>query len=436
MLKKRKEITNEDFYALKIGPMWRYFKGESFAFWMVCAYLFFEYVRPQTIYPAIDFLPWTQLVVIGAILGCFTDKTVRWVSSPINSLLIIFFFVILLSSYLAYFPSVSFSSLDKYYLWVVIYFIIINVVNTPRRFFIFICIFLLASFKLSLSLSIVWAGRGFSFTDWGLMGPKGFFQNSGELAIQMLVFWPIAWAFTHALKPYISRKLYLVLLLMPVTAIMVILGASSRGAQLALVCQLLVMNYRFVFRPRVLVSILISMVLIWNFLPEEQIQRFETMGEDGTSRQRLLYWENGIEMIQDNPVLGVGYFNFASYFEKYYPGDVLLGRAELPHNIFIQIGTDTGLLGLSVFLGLLLVAYRLGKRFRTNLCAREDGVIGRCANISLLGFIVSGQFVTVAYYPFLWIHLALIVSLSNSFSSNQKSPIKAGEMKAYNESPY
>ncbi|WP_434049289.1 O-antigen ligase family protein [Marinobacter salarius] len=268
------------------------------------------------------------------------------------------------------------------------------------------------------------------------MGPKGFFQNSGELAIQMLVFWPIAWAFTHALKPYISRKLYLVLLLMPVTAIMVILGASSRGAQLALVCQLLVMNYRFVFRPRVLVSILISMVLIWNFLPEEQIQRFETMGEDGTSRQRLLYWENGIEMIQDNPVLGVGYFNFASYFEKYYPGDVLLGRAELPHNIFIQIGTDTGLLGLSVFLGLLLVAYRLGKRFRTNLCAREDGVIGRCANISLLGFIVSGQFVTVAYYPFLWIHLALIVSLSNSFSSNQKSPIKAGEMKAYNESPY
>tara|TARA_R110002072_G_scaffold175601_2_gene331489 strand:- start:25720 stop:27030 length:1311 start_codon:yes stop_codon:yes gene_type:complete len=429
VLKKRKEVTDEDFYGLKISAMWRYFKGESFAFWMVCAYLFFEYVRPQSIYPVIDFLPWTQLVVIGAILGCFTDKTVRWVSSPINHLLIIFFFIILLSSYLAYFPGISFSNLDKYYLWVIIYFIIINVVNTPRRFFIFICIFLLASFKLSLSLSIIWAGRGFSFTDWGLMGPKGFFQNSGELAIQMLVFWPIAWAFAHALKPYISRKLYLVLLLMPVTAIMVILGASSRGAQLALVSQLLVANYRFVFRPRILVSILISMVLIWNFLPEEQKQRFETMGEDGTSRQRLLYWENGIEMIQDNPVLGVGYFNFSPYFERYYPGDVLLGRAELPHNIFIQIGTDTGLLGLSVFLGLLFFAYRLGRQFRTEHCNKNERIIGRCANISLLGFIVAGQFVTVAYYPFLWVHLALVVALSNSFNSNRKFPVKGSKEK-------
>ena len=424
MLKKRKEITDEDFYALKIGAIWRHFKGESFAFWMVCAYLFFEYVRPQSIYPAIDFLPWTQLVVLGAIFGCFTDKTVKWVPSPINKLLILFFFIILASSYFAHFPKISYNNLDKYYLWVIIYFLIINVVNTPRRFFILVCIFLLASFKLSLSLAIVWAGRGFSFTDWGLMGPKGFFQNSGELAIQMLVFWPIAWAFAHALKPYISRNWYLLLLLMPITAIMVILGASSRGAQLALICQLLVMNYRFVFRPRVMISIFISMALIWNFLPEEQKQRFETMGEDGTSRQRLLYWENGIKMIEDNPVLGVGYFNFAPYFERYYPGDVLLGRAELPHNIFIQVGTDTGLLGFSVFFGLLFVAYRLGRRFRIGSCDSEQGVIGRCANLSLLGFIVAGQFVTVVYYPFLWIHLALVVALSNSFRNRQESPKK------------
>lgn len=420
MVKRLQEITDEDFYSLRVGPIWRYFKGESFAFWMVCVYLFLEYVRPQSIYPSIDILPWTQLVVIGAILGCFTDKTVRWVSSPINLLLILYLLIVLFSSYLSYFPDVSYNNLDRYYLWIVIYFIIINIVNTRRRFFIFLCIFLVASFKLSISLSLIWAKRGFSFTDWGLMGPPGFFQNSGELAIQMLVFWPIAWAFGNSVKDYVSRRWYIVLMLMPVTAIMVILGASSRGAQLALICQLVVMNYRYVFRLKVLAFIAIFSTLIWTVLPEEQKQRFETMGEDGTSKQRLLYWENGIEMIQDNPVLGVGYFNFAPYFERYYPEDVLLGRAELPHNIFIQIGTDTGVLGLMVFSGLLLVSLRLGWRFTAQGCEARQVLIGRCANLSLLGFLVAGQFVTVAYYPFLWIHLALVVAMTNSFKIDRK----------------
>jgi O-antigen ligase len=319
----------------------------------------------------------------------------------------------------AYFPSVSYDNLENYYLWVIIYFLIINIVNTRKRFFIFLCVFLVASFKISLSLAITWAKRGFSFTDWGLSGPAGFFQNSGELAIQMLVFWPIAWAFAHSLKPYVSKKWYWLLMLMPITAIMVILGASSRGAQLALLVQLVVMNYRTVFKPKVFITCGIAFFLLWTFLPDEQKERFQTMGEDGTSRQRILYWENGIEMIKEHPGLGVGYFNFPAYFEIYYPDDVLLRQAELPHNIFIQIGTDTGFSGLSMFFGFLLIAYRHGRRFRIDGCEGQQALIGRCANLSLLGFVVAGQFVTVAYYPFLWIHLALVVALTNSFQSGK-----------------
>lgn len=413
MRKKAREITDEDFYSLKIGMMWRYFKGESFAFWMICIYLGFEYVRPQSIFPVIDFLPWTQMAVIGAILGCFTDKTVRWVSSSVNVLLILFLIVILLSSVFAYFPSVSYAKLENYYPWVIIYFLIINIVNTRKRFFIFLCIFLLASFKISLSLAITWAKRGFAFTDWGLKGPPGFFENSGELAIQMLVFWPIAWAFAHALKPYISKNWYRLLMLMPITAIMVILGASSRGAQLALVVQLIVMNYKTVFKPKVLISCALALLLLWTFLPDEQKDRFQTMGEDRTSQQRILYWENGLEMIEEHPFFGVGFFNFVPYFERYYPGDIFFQRAELPHNIFIQVGTDTGLIGLSIYICIIfLVARRLGRR--SVFTAKKDS-IGKYFNISLMGFVVAGQFVTVAYYPYLWIHCALVISFHQSF---------------------
>lgn len=423
---KKKEVSLKELFSLKVGASWRYFLSETFAFWMVCFYLFFEYVRPQSIYPAIDFLPWNQLIIIAAFLSCFFDRSVHWVSSPINILLIIYLILILVSSYFSYFPNVSYDNLDAYYSWVIIYFMIISVINSERRFFIFICIFLIASFKISLFLALVWVGRGFSFTDWGLMGPPGFFENSGELAIQMLVFWPIAWAFVHTVKPYVTKVWYLLLLLMPITAIMVILGASSRGAQVALVIQILILNYRYVFRPKVLISVAMAIFLIWSFLPDEQKDRFERIGEDGTSRQRIVYFTNGLEMIKEHPVTGVGYFNFAPYFERTYPEDLFFGNAQLPHNIFIQVATDTGLIGLFIFIFLLCQGLKLGKNLKSKFPDNGWGAIGRCANISLIGFVVAGQFVTVAYYPFLWIHLALMVSLDNALkNSNLKEKKRA-----------
>lgn len=419
MRKKAREITDEDFYALNIKKMWQYFKGESFAFWMICAYLGFEYVRPQSIYPAIDIIPWTQLTLIGAILGSFTDRTVRWVSSPINGLLLLFLVLVVVSSFFAYFPSVSYQKLENYYLWVIIYFLIINIVNTPKRFFIFLCVFLLASFKISLSLAIIWAKRGFAFTDWGLKGPPGFFENSGELAIQMLVFWPIAWAFCKSMKPYVSKNWYYLLMLMPITAIMVILGASSRGAQLALIVQMVLINYRTIFRLKVLVSCVLVFSLLWIFLPEEQKQRFQTMGQDRTSQQRILYIENGVEMILDNPVLGVGYYNFAPYFQRYYYEDVLFRRAELPHNIIIQVGTDTGFLGLLVALFIIYLAIRISRSVNSISVFGDEADWGKFLNLSLAGFLVAAQFVTVFYYPFLWVHLSILVSLKKSFSKSK-----------------
>ncbi|QSP93673.1 O-antigen ligase family protein [Marinobacter salinisoli] len=425
MSKKSKSVTIEDFYHLQLLRIWRYFRGESFAFWMICGYFFFEYFRPQSIYTWLDFLPWTQLTVLGALIGCFTDKTVRWVSSPINILIIAFFLIVLLSSYFAYWPSFSYEQLEFSYTWFIIYFLIINIVNTEKRFFIFLCIFFLASFKLSLSLTLKWAARGFSFTDWGLMGPRGFFQNSGELAIQMLVFWPLAWAFAHFLKQKVSKKWYSVLLMMPITAVMVVIGASSRGGQIALFLQLIVSNAKAVFRPRILISCALAVSVLWAILPDEQKERFENIGSDRTSIQRLLYWEHGIDMLNDHPFLGVGYFNFIPYYERVYREDMLYEYAELPHNIFIQVGSELGYSGLIVYV--LMLAYCFWKTNSIRKKLKEEGEHGffyyifSYLNISLLGFIFAGQFVSVVYYPFLWIHLALFVALTQCVQTKKTS---------------
>jgi len=417
VVRRQKEFFAQDLYRLEMGPMWRYFKSESFAFWMICLYLFFEYVRPQSIIPELDFLPWTQLAVLGSMAGCFIDKTVRWNKTPLNSLLFLFFILILISSVFAYESSISYRYLENFYTWLIIYLLIINIVNGKNRFFIFICIFFLASFKLSLSLSITWAKRGFSFTGWGLSGPPGFFQNSGELAIQMLVYWPVALAFAIALKPYVTKIKYYILLLMPITGVMVILGASSRGAQLALFVQLIILNFRSIFKIRVLLAFAIILFTLWNILPQEQKNRFQVAGDDRTSIQRLLYWENGYEMMKDHPLTGVGYFNFVKYYESFFGEDLLYERAELPHNIFIQVGSELGFFALFIYIFSIGYVYFKTIWLRNGLVNNDGEFLYisflKYLNISLVGFVVAGQFVSVVYYPFLWIHFSIFVCLVN-----------------------
>ena len=408
-----KYIGLESLYSLRPKIWWQYFKNESLAFKMLCLYFFVEYVRPQSIFPSLKIVPWANLFVIGALIGLLIDRDRRWVRSPTNKWMILLFVAILWSSYNAYVPQTSYEYLAYFYTWLIVYFLIINIVTSPHRLLFFLAIFCLASFKISLSLAITWAQRGFAFTSWGLKGPPGFFENSGELAIQMAVFWPIGLAIALALKQYLPKWKYRVLMLMPVTACMVILGASSRGAQLAMAVQFCIRFFRKIFNLKALLVLTLVVSFGWYFLPMEQKQRFEEAGQDKTSLQRLYYWEGGLEMMNEHPLTGVGYFNFPDYFGDYYPHLLLVRKAELPHNIFIQVGADLGYPGLFIYLAMIISCFLILRRCnRAHLPDVFDRLPTGLA-VSFIGYLIAGQFVSVVYYPFMWIHLAIVSSLSN-----------------------
>lgn len=394
---------------------------------MICLYLFVEYVRPQSIIPALDILPWAKLFLLLSAIGLAMDRNRIRTSDPTNKWITAFLFAIILSCITAKYPRFSWSHFMDFFGWYIIYFLIVNIVTTERRFLIFLAIFFICSFKLSLFGAKTWALRGFSYTSWGLQGPPGFFENSGEFAIQMLMFGPIALELAIFLRPYISPMKYCMALLMPITALMSIMGASSRGAQLALVYQV----YRSLLKGRISFKALLLVAAVAyagvTLLPNEQKARFSAAGSDKTSHQRLLYWRHGIEMIKENPVLGVGFFNFPPYYASRWPEDLLPGPrvvldgvviSELPHNIFIQIATDTGLVGTFFFLMLIYRTVKSASEIR-KLNGDPTGVrkpfrsISRGLVVSMWGFLIAGQFVTVTYYPFFWINLALMISLKN-----------------------
>ena len=416
-VKRDKIVDIKDIYALKISALWRELRQQHISFWFLCLYFLFEYTRPQVVYPALDILPWGTLTLMLTLITAFMNKSIVSISNPLNKLVIIFSLIVIVSSVLAFKPGASWGYKEAMMGWVLAYFLVIKIVNTERLAILFIAAYLLFNLKMAQFGSIIWIKRGFSFADYGLNGAPGWFQNSGEYAIQMLIYGSLALAFIVSLNDYLGRYKKWILYGAASMGYLAVMGASSRGSQLALA----IIAVWFLLKQKngfkgLLVLGLLSIVL-FNLLPEEQMQRFREIGQDGSSLQRLAYVEAGIEIIKENPVLGVGYNNWIPYMFYKHPNGVGPGQTiQAAHNIYIQAGTELGLVGLICFLMMAFYAFVNNARTRKMASAMNNKLLFNLTyglDAGMIGYLIAGTFVTVLYYPFFWIQIAMIVMLNS-----------------------
>lgn len=74
--------------------------------------------------------------------------------------------------------------------------------------------------------------------------------------------------------------------------------------------------------------------------------------EDSSFLYRLEVWKTCIEIIKDNPISGIGFGTLFKYVADY--SSVVSTTIEHSHNIYIQIITETGIMGFTIFLVLLI----------------------------------------------------------------------------------
>jgi O-antigen ligase len=406
----------DNLYRLQLSEIFKTFRSEGWGFFLICIYLFFEYVRPQSIYTAIDILPWSQAIIILCVLSIiFSKNKIAIPKNPLNKLINIYAVIVLLSSIFSLHPKNSFNNLGNFYSWFIIYYLVIILVNNKKRFFLFLLLFLLFSFKMSQHGFLSWALRGFQYRSWGVTGAPGWFHNSGEVGIQMCIFVPLAIAFIIGIYKYLSKTWFILLNLMPLTGIGTIIASSSRGALVgvALAClrPMLISKKIFFFTS---VVYLVSAITVIEFIPEKSKQRFQASGEDRTSLHRLERWEDGIEAMNKYPILGVGFEAWSNYYEKRLY-DLDDQGTLLVHNVFVQCGSELGYSGLTIFIFMIIGCFYL--TYKVRKFDSEDHfntVLSYGFDAALIGFIASGFFVTVLYYPYFWVHAALTVCFHNS----------------------
>lgn len=438
--------TVADLVRLEPRAYWRAFFGESLAFKVACLYLMFEYVRPQSIWTFIDVVPYAMLCLLGGLALVMFEQDTR--QQPVHGskliLLLVFLAHIVLTIVVSRYPDAGYKQLSTMIAWIVAYILISKTVNTPQRMIFFYALFMLFSFKMSQHGFKAWLQSGFGFNRDGVTGAPGWFHNSGEVGIQMCIFLPMALYFIANGWNLWPRWKRLAMLLLPLTAIGTVVASSSRGAIVGSGAALLWMLAKSKYKFRGMIGLCAVGLVVFAVLPPEFMARFDTAGQDNTSQLRLEYWAWGWEKMKEFPLFGIGYFNWIPVYAEYLASVGIQRFPEVAHNIFIQAGSELGIPGLVLVVVIIISTFRLNARTRRMLgqakagyevpkarrargAARreeveepeEDETSRTLAYLSLgldagmIGYLVSAQFVTVLYYPYLWIALAMTVALHN-----------------------
>lgn len=416
---------------LRVRAIWAAFWREPWSFKLTCIYVFFEYVRPQQVYSSLEVLPWSKITIAAAI-GAFLIEGRGLRSRTIaNWLLLGMLAVVLLSSVFAYNPEYAFGRLIFFTNWLIAFFLIANTATDERKVFLFVALFLLWSTKMSQ-----FAARSFLLGGGSSGGAPGWFQNTGEFALQMCIFVPLSFHFILGLKPMLSRAQIWLLALLPVTGTLGIINSGSRGGVLGFACVCLWMFFQSRRKFRSILALLLVVPLVWVLIPQDQKDRFSRAGEDETSLTRLTYWKRGIEMANTHPVLGVGYENWVPYYVDHYPpepGEIVRYSApgqlvvEVSHNIFVEIVSQLGYSGLFLFTSLILSVWLINRRTR-RLLRKWGGSARFLIHLSFgldagtVGFVVAGFFMAVALNPFIWFQLAMTAALHTAALRASSSP--------------
>lgn len=142
------------------------------------------------------------------------------------------------------------------------------------------------------------------------------------------------------------------------------------------------------------------------------LQSEESSGEvDGSTLSRITENLAAISMFSDHVVFGVGPDGYPSQYERYAElvGSNVKDEARRPHNLYLGIAAELGLVGLVTFLiavGLVLVRLDLTwRRIRDD--DPESAAVVAAFFVAVSAYLVSGIFLHLAFERYLWALLAL-----------------------------
>ncbi len=300
---------------------------------------------------------------------------------------------------------------------------------------------LLFAIALSMGFAGVLEAAKFILSGGGhkIWGPgDSIIGDNNQFALAIIMVIPILiYLYLGARNVLIRLGLAIGIFLQMVTVI----GTGSRGGFIGIIALGL---YIFVTTKKKLrfLAIAVPMALIaLSFAPERWYERMgtiETADQDSSFMGRVIAWKINTLVALDHPLTGAGFRSsqdlsvWLHYAQQFSLLDFVPTNAPDPftphaaHSIFFQVLGDMGFVGLSLFLALLITAWRNASitlaRTRDRPELRWANDLARTFRYCLIPYIVAGAALNMAYFDLAYVIFALLAALREQ--TEQHAPVR------------
>jgi hypothetical protein len=389
-------------------------------FYLVLACVFFEFGRPQELVPGLRSIPFgtglSILLILNVLMSGKVDfsrlQTKLWLS------LLAVMAIHVPIAVNNYWALMTFKDMVLMY---GVYLGVITFVNSTEKMMTLMKFWIGLHGFLAI-MGIAKGGRGIGA--W--MGDENDFCMVMDMAV------PFGYFLLFSATSVREKIKYLGFL---GTFILAAMASLSRGGFFGLAAVGAYCWYRSPKKLNALIVVAVAVLFMLVLAPEKYWDEISSSTSDetmaiGTGAARLYTWGIGMDMFYANPIIGIGQRNFPWTFGIYEAGRNFLGRSiggREAHSAWVTLISELGLVGIVIIGTMLLQCYKdlmLVRRRFAPVSRQKHGEIvqagedvraylARAMEGSLIGFIVSGVFISTLWYPSLWIMMAFIVALRN-----------------------
>lgn len=255
-----------------------------------------------------------------------------------------------------------------------------------------------------------------------IVGPGGMLKDNNDFALAMVMNLPLLWYTSYDVSDLRGgRALKALLRATFALTVIAIMATGSRGGFLAMVACTGMMTMKTRYKVPALVSAVLVGLLALALAPPEYRERLSSITEaaDQSAQGRILSWKVALNMIEHNPVLGIGFNNFVYQYQRYLTGiELPYGMESVPsrvaHNSYLQIWAESGSIAFGLFLFLVFGTILSMRRLQRAVRGTADEWILRYATAietTLYGYLAGAMFLNRAHFDLMYQLVAVGVML-------------------------
>lgn len=378
-------------------------------------------------------LPLAQVVGIAMLAGLFFDKERKPI--PWNGLLVVLLSLgayFSITTFFAWAPGEAWAQWDKVLKIFLITFVLTMVIHGREKIRYLLLVVAISLGFFGVKGGIFGLATGGQYKVWGPAG--SFIFGNTAIGLAMVMVLPLIY-FVAREEPlrWVRYALYAAFGLTVIATIF----TYSRGAWLGLATVLFLIFVKSRYKILMLLVAIPAAYMLAEFAPEKLFQRAETIEsyeEDKSAMQRIQAWGVAFNIAKDRPLLGAGFnFEYGNDMDALWLSYAnFLGewenKARSAHSAWFQVLGQHGFVALGLFVLLLLMSlYKAGSIRKAVGMDPERSWMASYANaiqIGLIGYIVSGTFLSLAYFDLLYTYIAVVAILCREVAQEQAAEAK------------